>query len=321
MYLKISYIWCSFFIFSLVSNLYLIHRLAKSRFEIKVSPVSYNIKDLEEDTQQRLSHIIIPFHWKEIKEVEKTISVWKKYKPCAEYNIKEKPSVLFYSSDDQRREERISEIERRISQAMSDLPVDVLNCFSGFEIQHANLTQKHDVYYEGKRLMLEKIIKGKIKSKIPFYYVFYMDVSTFPIRDDWIFALNRSICLPNEIFWIKGSVYRGSDKNRILLKETSFQKINGNAIYNLRLEDGFKPFFERILKPYVLKKEQSNRREFDSDFYEFLHDLTQVQKSRKVRHKFVYTELIQDHSHSSYKVSQIQIKYPNTYFVHGGYPK
>ncbi|OIR58737.1 MAG: uncharacterized protein A8A55_0465 [Amphiamblys sp. WSBS2006] len=305
------------FFSSLAMNLLLLvkHRRTKHF----VSPSTQNIP--EEGERQELSHIVIPFHWKDVGEVEKTIRSWGETRPCFPGDGAPRPSVLFYSSDDIRRTDRIEDMEGRINAAVSALPVSVLGCFCGFEIRHANLTQRHEIYYEGKRLMLEKLIKGKTESSVPFRYVFYMDTATVAIRGGWIAALSEKIKHPNEPFWMKGSSYRGSDKNVMLMKETALQKMNGNAIYNLSAEDGFKAFFERMLKPYVLRREQSNRRDFDSDFYDFLHDLEQLKKTRKIMHKFVYTELIQDHSRSSYRVGNMLEKYPETYFVHGGYPR
>eukprot|EP00917_Polyrhabdina_sp_WS-2016_P007176 GHVP01016002.1.p1 GENE.GHVP01016002.1~~GHVP01016002.1.p1 ORF type:complete len:323 (+),score=43.38 GHVP01016002.1:262-1230(+) len=308
-----------FFILSMSINFFLILKLKRSnKINEKLNPTNSGKLDKPLSAEdQYLSHVVVPFHWKEIEKIVQLISKWETVRPCTGYE-KNRPMLLFYSSDDTRREDRISEAEDKLNLALSKLSLDVLRCFEGIEIKYANLTNRHDVYFEVKRQMLEKLIKGKIESNKKFRYIFYMDAETIPIREGWIGALNRSVEYPNEGFWMKGSAYRGSDKNRILAKEAAVQKINGHAIYNINPDDGFKSFFERILKPYTLQSPLSNRNNFDSDVYNFLHDFHQIKKTRKIIHKFLYSEIVQDHSNSSYKTKEVLEKFQWTFFVYGG---
>lgn len=275
---------------------------------------------------QRLTHVIIPFHTSHVSRVEANLKTWMENVPCSrDARHPAQPNAPFhlvlYSSADSRKRQYISELETRLQYAVGNLTQETLGCFQSIEIQHANLSGPSDTYYRGTRLMIEKLILGKVRLQYAPAYVYYMEPDCVPIRANWLNALDLSVRWPTSVFWMKGSIYRGSNKGVYASRHPPlYFHINGNAIYNLG-DRHFKAFYVKHYRPFINSVSKTRERSFDTDFYRFLHDIDNIVVTKTIIHKFVYTELVQNYWRSSYSLAKLRNEAVNTYLVHGGYQK
>lgn len=274
---------------------------------------------------QRLTHIVIPFHTSQVSRVEANLRLWQTYPPCSRAGAPPHPNapyhLVLYSSADSKKRTYIADLEARLQSAVANLTSEALGCFQSVEIQHANLSGSSDTYYKGTRLMIEKLIVGKVKLQFPAEYVFYMEPDCLPIRSNWLNALDTSVRWPQPTFWMKGSIYRGYNKGVYATRHPpQFFHINGNAIYNVG-DRQFRAWYIRHYRPYVQAATPRKDRSFDTDFWRFLYDVENIMVARQVIHKFVYTELVVNYWKSSYSVAKLRESFPNTHLVHGGYQK
>lgn len=288
--------------------------------------------------QARLTHLIIPFHTSHVNRVENLLKQWRDYPPCsAEGDLNNAApaapfSLVFYSSTDMRKREKVLDVEQRIQEALQNLTAPVLRCFQGFEFHHANLSGPSDKYYRGTRLMIEKLLLGKVKLAVTPQYAYYMEPDVQPVRSNWLNALDASVRWPNQPFWMKGSIYRGNNKGVYATRHPpQYYHINGNAIYNLG-DRAFRSFYVKHYRPFCQQQQQQHQqvagsaqkpkeRSYDTDFFRFLHSMEHVEVARNVFHKFVYTDVVQNFWRSSYSLAKIRAEHPNTHLVHGGYQK
>lgn len=274
---------------------------------------------------QRLTHVVIPFHTSQVARVEANLRLWQTYPPCGREGAPPHPNAPFhlvlYSSADSKKRTYIAELETRLQSAVANLTANALGCFQSIEIQHANLSGSSDTYYKGTRLMIEKLIVGKLRLQFPAQYVFYMEPDCLPIRANWLNALDTNVRWPQPTFWMKGSIYRGYNKGVYATRHPpQFFHINGNAVYNVG-DRQFRAWYIRHYRPYVQAASPRKDRSFDTDFWRFLYDLENIMVARQIIHKFVYTELVVNYWKSSYSVAKLRESFTNTYLVHGGYQK
>lgn len=287
----------------------------------------------------RLTHLILPFHASHLSKLETNVKTWSQFLPCSrEEDLPASPHnqyhLVFYSSTDAKKKEKIAEIESRLVALVGSLPEAVTRCFVSYEIQHANLSAHSDTYYRGTRLMLEKMLLGKVRlgnSSLPLHgatlgetnpgYAFYMEPDCLPIRNNWLNALDWNSRWPNPIFWIKGSIYRGSNKGTYATRHPpQYYHMNGNAIFNLN-DRAFRSFYVKHYRPWAQAAAAVRERSFDTDFWRFLHNLDTINIVKGVYHRFAYTDVVQNWWRSSYSIGKIKTDHPNTYLVHGGYQK
>ena len=245
----------------------------------------------------QLTHLVIPFHVKQMNLLKQNLRSWAKYPPCGTLNIptSEQFNLVFYPSS--------LTVESDLWNLLSEIDT---SCFKSTTIKAGVDDPEHT---RGARLQFEKML-NEIKGE----YVFQMEPDCFPVRSGWLAALNLQCIYPNQEFWMKGSLYRGTaikEKNAV----QSFH-INGNAIYNLHDKD-FKQFYFKSLNCFLSQRRNRDARGYDSDIYRYLFDLKYIETNSEIMHKFVVTELIQNRWRSFYSVSELTEKYPSVYLVHG----
>lgn len=139
------------------------------------------------------------------------------------------------------------------------------------------------------------------------------------IKSNWLEAIVKDI--GNGNFWLKGSIFRGDIKhfrpNDPYLP--NYLHINGNAIYKIG-DSNFSGFYFNTLRPYVISKNGDSVNAYDTDFFEFLLDKANYDKTRHIIQNFHFTNLIQNYWHTEYNIHEMSKKFPDTYFVHGGFP-
>lgn len=150
-------------------------------------------------------------------------------------------------------------------------------------------------------------------------YVLYMEPDMLPVKSRWLSLLIIECSWPNPLFWIKGSIFRGSANlvNPSSPNLPNLYHINGNAIYNLA-DDNFKHFYFNHVRPYVVGKFGDSRNAYDTDFLEFLWDTANYEVARRVFSRYQYSESIVNMWKTEYTLASLSDDHPNALLVHGG---
>lgn len=268
----------------------------------------------DNDNKAQLSHVIMPFHPRQLESVKQNLKIWSKHFPCKKETKLNGIGFIFYVSSSKKDIVNSKTFESDLFEA-SESGKD---CFRFFSIVYADLRGDDDRYLMGSRLMFEKMIKKEIDfgSTTP-SHIFYMEPDCRPIRSNWLKVLNSLIISPNTEFWMKGSLFRGSYDVIINNAIYNHIHINGNAIYNIS-DEGLSEFYFKVVRKIVDTK-LKNSCAYDTDIYRAL-----LWKNSKYTapffHMFQYSDFIQNYWHSAYSQSEILNNYPNTFFIHGGEP-
>ncbi|CAF0740818.1 unnamed protein product [Brachionus calyciflorus] len=259
-----------------------------------------------------LSHVIIPFHIKQLKSLTENIKKWSVYRPCFEddYFNRKMPKLIFYVGYTN------DETIKNLYYKLGDL-LPYFRCFSNrysIDIVKFKFSKKRDKHIVGARLMFEHVLAKKHYLFKHASYVFYMEPDCRPIRSGWIDALQKEIGFNG--FWIKGAMFRGKFEMKINKYLPNKYHINGNAIYNIG-DRKFEDFYFKKLRPYIQRHNDSITA-YDTDFFEYLFDLKNYDTVRMIVQNFAFTETIQNLWLTNYSVKEIRKKYPKTFLVHGG---
>jgi len=276
-----------------------------------------------------LTHVVVPLHEKQIDTAKASLETWVKYPPCNQqldsdrvtgYG-EQKPSLIFqvsYSSHNSASES--NSIQSQCMEAFESLPRGIQKCFAGFTVHTLPLDQSQDDHKTGARLMMEEFLQGNVTagSGDNVGYALYMEPDMIPVRENWLQQLAWQVEWPVPEFFIKGSIFRGNLKllgrDKMLAKKLH---INGNSIYNLASE-AFRSFYFDEVRPYVVRKYGDSRNAYDVDFSEYMLDMKNIERTRKIIHLYQYTDSIQNLWHTEYSVEKIIEENPNTLLVHGG---
>ena len=266
----------------------------------------------------KLTHIIIPFHIKQLKLVELNIKKWKKYWPCEpNQNLFDPPKLIFYVGSSFQNELNIKNLVKRLGNLKESF-----ECFSNpekIEIATYEFTKEQDKHILGARLMFENCLKKNHELFRDINYMFYMEPDCRPIKKNWLIALQSEV-YDNANFWMKGAFFRGDIK---FLYENEYlpnkYHINGNSIYNLG-SDYFADFYFKTLRPYI-KRHVESITAYDTDISEFIMDKKNIQIVGRIIHNFIFTEIILNYWHTNYTVKDVNTENPNSYLVHSGQPQ
>lgn len=260
----------------------------------------------------RLSHVIMPFHPRQLENVKDNLKLWSHYAPCNKDSTLQGIGFIFYVSSNKSTIANVEKFESELFESAETY----MRCFKFFSIEYAGLSGDDNGYLLGSRLMFEKMIKKKINfgPNKP-SHVFYMEPDCKPIRSGWLGALNNLIVEPNAPFWMKGSLFRGLDG--IINHNNLYNRIhiNGNAIYNL-FDESFSNFFINVVRRVIKAKFHDNGA-YDTDIFRVLL-WRNAQYTAPFFHMFQWSDFIQNHWHSEYSLKEILENSPNTFFIHGG---
>lgn len=253
-----------------------------------------------------LSHVVMPFHQRQIESVLKNIRAWSRYPPCKDdFNV----GLVFFVSgnfDESLRSELLKSVDSA--------------CFNFISVEFAGLEGHDDDYLRGSRLMFEQMIAKNLNfgTKKP-SHVFYMEPDCLPIRPFWLNAINEHIVPPNAPFWMKGSIFRGHVQTVTSKFIYNHVHINGNAIYNLE-DSEFSDFYFKMVSPFVTAKYSQRSRAYDTDIFKLLF-WDNSRHTTEFFHKFQFSDFIQNHWHSEYSLGEILEKCPDTFLIHGGHAR
>lgn len=257
----------------------------------------------------RITDVVIPLTEKELKSLEELLTLWIEYPPCRPqsnygHNITLTFSLAgFYNPT----------LQSTLLEMMTKLPSEVTQCFRQVKVHFCNLSGRDDEYFSGSRNMFEQLLLGQVGSTNP-EYVFLMETDLLPIRKYWLTALDLSIRPPVEQFWIKGMIYRGNQKV-VRVTAGNAMHINGNAIYNVQ-DRQFIDFYFSVVAPNVV--ESPIHYGYDADFNLYLFEPGRFETSRKVAHKFQYTNLMWNSWHTNYTRATMLRDNPTLFLIHGG---
>jgi len=281
------------------------------------------------DHNRTLSHVVMPFHEKQIDRVRTNLQLWETYPPCNTNPLHNtaktaRPTLVFHIAysvkDDQPSD--IEEVEQQCMQAFESLSDAVKSCFLTAYALMMQLSHYKDSHTLGARLAFEEFLQGKVTSanNETSSYALYMEPDMVPIRENWLMHVITQVEWPIPEFWIKGSIFRGSEIYMVHPGDykAGMMHLNGNALYNLASDD-FRNFYFKKLRPYIRRKYKNHSRgAYDTDFYDYLDYTVNYPVSREIFHFFQYTDLIQNHYRSPWSAKQLAAKFPNTVLVHGG---
>ena len=265
-------------------------------------------------SKAHLSHIIMPFHPRQLESVKNNLKLWSHYVPCEIGSKLHGIAFIFYVSSSKSNIPNLRDFESELFET-SKFGSD---CFRSLSIEYAGLSGKDDEYLKGSRLMFEKMIKKDINfGAVEPSHIFYMEPDCRPIRSFWLKALNNLIIEPNAAFWMKGSNFRGSFGIIRQHKLYNYLHINGNALYNLSLSDeGLSDFYFNVVKR-IIELKLKDIEAYDSDIFRALL-WNNAQYTSSFFHMFQFSNFIQNHWHSEYSLKEILENSPDTFFIHGG---
>lgn len=278
--------------------------------------------------QPRLTDLVIPFHAAHFDRVQNNLNSWVALPPCKilpPTNSFPEHSVAldqqeFYSAH-RRLGHNITltfaissasneETRKKMRQMVGALPKRIRGCFSKVRVSFSGLEGAQDGYLKGTRYMFEAMINGTIGLENP-QYVLYMEPDMMPVRPYWLTALDATTRFPVAPFWVKGSLYRGGNRNIHQAIHNALH-INGNAIYNLA-DPAFRHFYYNKVLPKI-----DHQDAYDVDVAKFMSNIENYNCTQEVRHMFHYTDSIQNWWRWKYSLSKLKTASPNLYLIHGG---
>lgn len=264
----------------------------------------FNINSCIFVSDSRLTHVVMPFHSKQMETVKNNLRSWSLFPPC---QSKTQVRFIFFVSGSSN-----VTLEKELSQIFKS------KCFESVRVEFAGLMDKNDKYLQGSRLMFEQMISKKMNygKKIEPSHVFYMEPDCLPIRSFWLDAIQEQVISSKSPFWMKGSIYYG--RGDVINDRFPYSRIhiNGNAIYNVA-DDEFREFYFNYVRPFIVKNYSNKRGAYDTDIFKFLFWKNAFYTAR-LFYKFQFSDFIQNHWHTEYSLSKVLKHSPNTYLIHGG---
>ena len=305
------------------------------------------------EERDRLTHIVVPYHFKQLPRLLENIESWSKYPPYLRTRnaTDAYPTIVFYSSGGILSNEEKAAMESMINASLAL----VLNETLLNSIQHIHgmvVEEAVNSRILGSRVMFDLLLYSysyQLIGKAPQIF-FYMEPDCLPIKCGWIEALERESNTRKGRFWMQGSVFRGNQDIWRGVKRFDiplFLHINGNAMYNIGTGSYFREYYlllveadawrKDLLKTWALASGESikglNQRlkkiglkqrtnpafkAYDMAIARSFFLRPNFFQNRIFLDKFLFTDVIQNHSKSNYCIEDIQVDFPDTFLIHGG---
>lgn len=283
-----------------------------------------------------ISHLVIPFHPRQLPVVLDTINLWNSFPPFFKNNKQNKVNFVFFPSS---KEEECPDLRSSLNSILSTLDYD-------HQIIFGNLTGENNDYYHGSRLQFEIMLSGKLLVNPS--HVLYFEPDCRPVRPGWLSILlqkveneqritqydpqsspsnpkNSNITQDTQLIstdydklnmaWVTGSIFRGDPKIMISRYPPYLLHINGNSLYDLS-DGSFATFYFYHVRPYI--REYHKEHAYDTDMAKFALDVRNHGRFLSLAPRFQFTDLIQNHWHSPYSVKEVCMKSAHVVIVHGG---
>lgn len=284
---------------------------------------------------KRLTDVVMVMIPHQIEDAIKRMSSWAKYPPCDPLP-KGAPGLQLsaFLKDNRHPDGPLGQNVRltwlisnkeadgcpkckdRLQKAFDILPLNVRKCFSSTYYRYLQLHPNEDNYFSGSRAMFEYVLRNSMGVPNP-QYVFQMETDVYPIRPNWLAALDAITRTPNEAFWIKGSIPRKNVSNIMPVKHIpSRVHINGNAIYNVG-DSYFVKWYFINMSNYIQEKYRGKGSPYDQDLGDYFADSVNWKELKHILSLFQYTDVIQNLFHEQTKGSTIKSSSDTTFLVHG----
>lgn len=283
----------------------------------------YNTNSIQsnsfEEKTQSLTHVIMNFADKQLSTMIVNMDSWNRYFPCKKNNKNTNIELIFHISVNERTTTtQCKEMEQKIIKSFENRPYKT--CFSNFSISFLTVRMNEDTHTHGARLQFENILNKNvfISSTLQPQYILLMEVDLYPMREGWLDILQYRT-LRSDPFWVKGSIYLGEKIYPATPRNVRYH-INACAIYNVN-DMEFTTFYFDVVRKWIQKKYGNIMNNgYDLDFNEYLNDDNEWPSARNVKHKFIYTDLIQNQYYSPWNATLFREKFKNLVLVHGRYP-
>lgn len=303
--------------------------------------------------RDRLTHIVIPYHYRQLPNLLTNIELWSKYPPYINKGSSKDTelTIVFYSSGGFLADAEKRDLELRINSSLALILDGVL--LNSIQHIHAILNgDAIDSHIVGSRTMFDLLLyfySYQLAGEDPLIF-FYMEPDCLPIRGGWVEALQQECDTRSGRFWMQGSIFHGD--SRVLFKRKDndlpfFLHINGNAMYNIGPESYFREYYliavktiswrSRLMDKWLLssgrsledletrlnkiKYKATKRCAFKSYDMAIAYSLflrSNFLQTRAFFDKFLYTDVVQNRWRSQYCLDEVHVSFPNTFLLHGG---
>lgn len=241
-----------------------------------------------------LSAIIMPFHNKHLTKITENIKLWSDLEPTKRPVQTE---LIFFSS---------SVMSQEVDSFLKKYSY-LKKYFSEISVQYANLTS-NDEYFFGAKFMIEVVLKKQLIFQNDPSYIFYMEPDCLPIQNFWLDGIIDDINTCSDIFWIRGSRFRGNSSSISNGSAALKSHINGNAIYNINNVDFINFYFQKV-NPKIGRYDG-----YDVRIFEALYELPFDELQKYIRF-FQYTDVIQN-TCSEVDINLFVKNNNNTFLIH-----
>ncbi|CAF1056273.1 unnamed protein product [Adineta steineri] len=257
--------------------------------------------------------IVIPFIRDQIMSLLEQLNASIIHTPCRNPLRSISPVNLILYHNEASNASWINDFIRTVDQ------YEFLNgCFGRIQVLAANLTPEENKYPIGAAYMWKRLFDEEGPTSLRslgYTHFFLMEPDTRPIRSHWVDAImqkiveNRQEEFISTNWWMFGSVYRGS-------KDIGFHflHINGNAIYHL--SSNFLDFLRLVWQSYSFAL--GSTLGYDLDIFQFMFNPQNYDLSKRVWHKFRYSDFIQNCWHTG--CTDLE-RDTDTFLVHGNLEK
>lgn len=257
--------------------------------------------------------IVVPFIEEELATIESNLQLWSQspYFPCeAASGAKRHTDLVFYYNQDWARQPQMIP---KLQKLLGSSPAR--HCFRQVRFLMANLPPRspEDRYPLGSSVMFFRAMElpGLVDD---YRYMYWMEADQRPCQAGWLDKI-YALAISRPGFWMIGSIVRDGQQSNTYYSFADH--INGNALY--RLDDPeFHTFLGRVQEEFAKNKGRFLSA-FDIAIYLVARHSLTFSEYAAIKHRFHYTQLVQNVYRLQTNATQICTANPDTFLIHGKY--
>lgn len=262
--------------------------------------------------------VVIPLIASQLPRLTWNIRRWadEQYMPC-DSPSSSLPALAFFF-DRPLSEKHVSETVNNLRQLLNEPALDEVlhRCFSNVTYRSANLSAEETINSHWIDLVHNLVQTGGSNKQfevafsefVAFNHMFYMEPDTYPIRSNWLHAVQEETSYGD--FWQRGPIMRYPTKFNIALEpfRSRYQRhINGNSIY--RIGDSCFSAYRKLVR------DEYGNGAFDVAMVYYRLDSSRLAVWQAVAHRFQVSTLVV--GLSVHHFDNLPDLFPTTYLVHG----
>lgn len=255
--------------------------------------------------------ILIPFTRSDLSRLQQNVDSWKKFPPCLKAKRRNILHLYFYYAGDYLDTDVIRDnLEAHLIPAAK-----ATGCFATAGILTANLAASG--YPMGASLMFFQAMDHPALLDAGYTHLWYMEPDCWPCRAGWaeqVWLTARGLDTLNPSWWMSGSILRG-EQDPLRTYESWADHLNGNALYRLG-NPAFTAFLETVQEEFSHNPARYMG-SYDLAIYLVARNSLSFAQYTAGKHKFVYTNLIQNYYRKEANATLICAAEPETFFIHG----